>query len=325
MTGLVYVDGTEPGFTRRKKGRIYHYFAPSGERVTAEDVIARLNSLAMPPAYRRCWFCTLPNGHLQATGYDKRRRKQYRYHPDFRARREADKFDRCAAFGEALPEMRRRVENDLRKRSLSRERTLAAIVRMLDLGLMRVGNACYARENGSYGAVTLLRNHVERDGGALRVQYKAKSGKEREIELTDPALARFVRQIQDLPGQRLFIFRDEEGQAHEVGSSQVNAYIQETMGQEFSAKHFRTFGGSVVALETLCEARAAITIKDMIAPVADALGNTPAVSRRSYVHPRLVDICSGDQQQWREQFHLPRSSKWMSRAERGLVKLLESQ
>lgn len=321
---LRFCDDSAPGITRRRKGRSWHYFDADGERVKDRDEIDRLNRIGMPPAYKRCWFCPHPRGHMQATGYDARGRKQYRYHADFRAEREAGKFGLCGAFGAALPRLRARVAQDLASRSPGRDRAIAAIVRLLDVGLIRIGNERYAQENDSYGATTLEARHAELGSRSLRLSFRAKSGKERELVIRDAALIRFVRQMHDLPGQRLFRYVDEDGDAHDIGSAEVNAYIQEHMGAPFTAKHFRTWGGSVVAYATLASAKARITLKEMIAPVAEQLSNTPAISRKSYIHPALTALCQDGQDEWRTDLRLPRATQWLTREERGLIALLET-
>ena len=316
-----YTTSRDTIITRRRRGRYFAYFAPTGERIADRDEIDRLHSIGMPPAYERCWFNPDPAGHIQATGFDVRGRKQYRYHPDFRAGREADKFALCPQFGEALPLIRQRVDKALRSRSVSRERTLAALVRLHDIGRVRVGNDAYARENGSFGASTLRMRHVRLEGGAIRLSYRGKSGQMRDMRVRDAGLLRFVRTMQDLPGQRLFQYLDADGQRHEVGSSDVNAFIRETMGAEFSAKHFRTWGGTLVAFEAWLASRGEIGLKPALQLVADALGNTPAISRKSYVHPAVLDVLKA-RDMARLPPRLPRAARWLSREERGLIAFL---
>jgi len=319
---IIHANDSLPGITRRALKRGWAYFDASGARITDREEIDRLNAIAMPPAYRDCWFCSRPNGHIQATGYDDRGRKQYRYHADFRTAREAEKYAGCAAFGHALPKLRARIEADLSKRGLRKERTLAAVVRLLDLAKVRIGNEQYAAANKSFGATTLRRRHVDLRGQALRLRYRAKSGREHELTVTDRRLVRFARAVQDLPGQHLFQYMDEEGVARPITSSDVNAYIAEAMGGDFTAKHFRTWGASVIAFEAL--AAGSLSLKQMIEPVAAALGNTPAISRKSYIHPALIELCRDGQDEWREGLRLPRATRYLSRYERGLIALLES-
>ncbi|PJG48766.1 DNA topoisomerase [Sphingobium sp. LB126] len=319
---IIHANDGMPGITRRALKRGWAYFDAGGTRITDREEIDRLNAIAMPPAYRDCWFCPHPDGHIQATGYDDRGRKQYRYHTAFRAAREAEKYAGCAAFGHALPKLRARIEADLSRLGLAKEKTLAAVVRLLDLAKVRVGNEQYVAANKSFGATTLRRRHVDLRGQALRLRYRAKSGREHELTITDRRLVRFVRAVQDLPGQHLFQYLDEEGVARPITSSDVNAYIAQAMRGDFTAKHFRTWGASVIAFEAL--ATGSISLKQMIAPVAEALGNTPAISRKSYIHPALMELCRNGQDEWREGLRLPRATRYLSRYERGLIALLES-
>ncbi|KQM28519.1 MULTISPECIES: DNA topoisomerase IB [unclassified Sphingomonas] len=323
--GCVFSDCDAPGITRKKLTRGWGYYDADGERITERAEIDRLNAIGLPPAYRDAWFCPDPIGHIQAIGWDEKGRKQYRYHVDFRAAQESAKYDRCAAFGHALPKLRAQVEQNLAKRTLSRDRAVAAVVRLLDLGRVRVGNEGYARVNKSFGATTLRKRHAKLAGTKLRLQYRAKSGKMRVLTITDRSLASFVRKCQDLPGQHLFRWVDESGETHPVTSSDVNAYIRAAMGGDFTAKHFRTWGASVLAFTTLAEADADITLKTMLGPVVDALGNTPAIARKSYVHPLLIDLVKDGQSAFRDTLRLPRTVKYLSRHERGLIALLEAQ
>ncbi|HEV2817102.1 MAG TPA: DNA topoisomerase IB [Allosphingosinicella sp.] len=318
---LHYVDDSRPGITRKRRGRYWQYFDARGKRVTDRDEIDRLNAIGMPPAYRDCWFCPSPNGHIQATGYDDRGRKQYRYHPDFRDRQEAAKYDRCREFGKALPKLRRRVEADLRGRKLGRDTVVAAIVRLLDTGRIRVGNEAYAKDNKSYGATTLRSRHARVRGETVRMRFKAKSGIERELSITDRTLSRIVRQCQDLPGQNLFQFVNGGGEPQPISSTDVNDYIREATGEDFTAKHFRTWSASVIAFEQICAAgEEGVGLKAMLEPVAEALGNTPAISRKSYVHPALIDAVKDAKGGFGLQ--CPRPTKYLSSAERGLIAFL---
>lgn len=319
---LVFVDDSLPGITRRRCGRGWAYHDAKGQRIKDRDEIDRLNAVALPPAYVEAWFCPAPNGHILATGIDARGRKQYRYHPRFREERESEKFDRTAAFGKALPLIRARVEDDLSRRGLTRERAIASVVRLLDLGRLRVGNETYAKANRSFGATTLRRRHATMNGQRLTLRFKGKSGQAREVTLTDRSLARFVRQMEGLPGQHLFQYLDDEGEARAVTSSDVNQYLRETMGADFSAKDFRTFHGSLIAFSTLAQGPGSLTLKTVLAAVSDRLGNTPAVARRSYIHPDVLSLV-GDQIAWRQELALPRKTRWLTRQERGLVALLE--
>jgi len=316
-----HADDSVPGITRRKLKRGWAYYDVDGDRITDRDEIDRLNAIALPPAYVDCWYCPSGLGHIQATGYDDRGRKQYRYHPDFRAARDAEKYAGCPDFGRALPKLRAKLEADLSRRGLRKDRTLAAVVRLLDLGKLRVGNEHYATTNKSFGATTLRRRHVDLSGRSLTLRYRAKSGKDQQLTITDSRLLRFVRQVQDLPGQHLFQYLDEDGDARPITSSDVNAYIADAMGGPFTAKHFRTWGASTIAFETLAAGH--VSLKDLLAPVALALGNTPAISRKSYVHPALLALCKDGQDDWRATLRLPRQTRYLSRGERGLIAFLD--
>lgn len=323
---LCFVDDSMPGITRKRRGRYWMYFDADGERITDRDEIDRLNAIALPPAYERAWFCPLPNGHIQAIGYDARGRKQYRYHPDFSARQEAAKYDRCAEFGRALPKLRKRVHEDLARRAATKEAVIAAVVRLLDQEHLRIGNEAYAKENKSFGATTLRSRHVKRLGRALKMRFKGKNGIERELTITDRTLARIVRRCDDLPGQHLFQYVDDDGKPQPVTSTDVNDYIREAMGDEFTAKHFRTWAASVIAFEQLYAAgENGISLKDMLEPVAEALGNTPAISRKSYVHPGLIHAVKENPRNPLGELRSPRTSEYLSSAERGLILFLESQ
>jgi DNA topoisomerase-1 len=327
---LSYVDDRSlPGITRKRRGRYWMYFHPDGSRVTDRDEIDRLNAIGMPPAYMRCWFCPKPNGHIQATGYDARGRKQYRYHPDFRARQESLKYERLAAFGEALPKLRKRIEEDIKGKPTAFETVLAGVLRLIDETNMRVGNEEYAKENKSFGATTLRNRHARVTRGGLKITYTGKHGIRRTVTVTDRHLARIARRTQDLPGQHLFEYVDEDGEVRVIGSADVNAYLKEAMGEEFTAKDFRTWGASVIAFETMLERaneKGKVDLKSMIAPVAEALGNTPAISRKSYVHPALIEAAkdAGAFGPKRGERKLPRASRYLSAAERGLAAFLDS-
>ena len=322
MTKLIYVDDDLPGISRKGAGKGWAYYDPEGRLITDRAEKRRLNAVALPPAYTDAWFCPAPNGHILATGIDAKRRKQYRYHPQFRAAREGEKFDSCITFGNLLPLVRKRVEDDLRGNRLTRNRAIASVVRLLDLGAVRVGNEGYARTNKSFGATTLRNRHAELTGKTLRLRYKGKGGKLREVTLSDGSLARVVRKMQDLPGQNLFKYIDDDGEQHAVGSSDVNAYLREVMGQDFSAKNFRTWHASAMAFGLLAGAKDDLTIKTVTETVAERLGNTPAITRKSYIHPAIFDLMDR-QGEWREGLQLPRRTKWLARKERGLIEFLE--
>lgn len=322
MEKLIFVDDSLPGISRRGAGKGFAYYDPQGRLITDDAERKRLNAIALPPAYTDEWYCPAPNGHILATGYDARGRKQYRYHPDFRLQRESEKFDRCLAFGNLLPLVRKRVEDDLAGRKLTRERAIASVVRLLDLGAVRIGNEGYAQRNKSFGATTLRQRHAELTGKTLRLRYKGKGGKQREVVLTDGSLAKVIRRMQDLPGQNLFKYVDDEGEHQAVASCDVNEYLRETMGDDFTAKNFRTWHASVTGFECLYDASDPITIGALLDCVSDKLGNTPAIARKSYIHPAVIELVDR-QEDWRGETDLPRATRWLTRAERGLIALLE--
>ncbi|MCM8732384.1 DNA topoisomerase IB [Hephaestia sp. MAHUQ-44] len=314
-----------PGITRRHIRHGWAYFDCHGDRITDRDEIDRLNAIAFPPAYERVWFCPQPNGHLLATGYDARGRKQYRYHPAFRRTRECVKYDSLAGFGRALPDLRKAVQADLAARRLSKERAIACVIRLLDREGIRVGNEHYAHANRSFGATTLRRHHANLYGNSLKLKFKGKSGRQKELEIDDRQLIRFARSMQDLPGQHLFQFVDKEGATHPVDSGDVNDYIHDAMGGDFTAKHFRTWAATLTAFEALLESDRHLSAKDLSVIVAERLGNTPAVARKSYIHPALLTFCddSEAQETLRQTSGLPRRTKWLSREERALIALLD--
>lgn len=322
---LCYVDDALPGITRRRHGRYFAYFDAKGKRITDREEIDRLNRIGLPPAYHDAWLCPSPNGHIQAIGYDDRGRKQYRYHPEFRAAQEADKYNLCADFGRALPLIRARVENDLDHRTLDKETVVAAVVRLLDLGRVRVGNEGYAKANRSFGATTLRNRHAAVRGRRLKLEYRGKSGKMQRLTIDDARLSRLARRCQDLPGQHLFEYLDEKGAPHPVTSSDVNDYLREATGKDFTAKHFRTWGASVIAFKALVDRDGPpATLKAMLEEVSQALGNTPAIARKSYVHPALIELARAGDQEAICSARLPRATKYLDSAERGLIAFLDT-
>jgi DNA topoisomerase-1 len=321
---LRHSSDSEPGYSRKRMGRYWAYF--DGEkRITDRATIDRLNSIALPPAYKDAWFCKDPDGHLQATGIDDRGRKQYRYHPDFRAKAEASKFAGLAEFGKNLPKIRRKVDKDLAKRSLSRDKVVAAVIRLLDEEYLRVGNQAYAKENNSFGATTLLSRQVHDDGRKVKMRFKGKSGVMHEVSITDRTLRRVVRQLQELPGQQLFQYVNGDGNPHPVNSNEVNDYIREATGCDFTAKHFRTWGATVLAFEQMLDKaeNARISVNTMIEPVAEALGNTVAMSRKAYVHPALIEAVKENPRDPLKGLERPRSRKWLSSCEVALIPFLK--
>jgi DNA topoisomerase I len=321
---LRHSSDSEPGYTRRRQGHYWAYFDEKGERIADRETIDRLNAIALPPAYEKAWFCRDSNGHLQATGVDARGRKQYRYHVGFRANAEKSKFEGLPEFGKALPKIRRRVEKDLNKRKLSRETVLAAVVRLLDEEHLRVGNPEYAKANKSFGATTLLDRHVSEAGQKLKMRFAGKSGIVQEVTVTDRRLARVVRKCAELPGQALFQFVNGSGVPQAVTSTDVNDYIREASGGDFTAKHFRTWGASVIAFKKLLEAneQRRVSVTTMVEPVAEALGNTVAISRKSYVHPALVEAAKERPRDPLNGMGRPPQRKWLSSEEVGLLSFL---
>ena len=324
MEKLIYVDDSLPGITRKGAGRGFAYYSPEGDLIRCRAERKRLNAIALPPAYSDAWFCTRANGHILATGYDDAGRKQYRYHPDFRLMRESEKFDRCARFGERLPAIRKRVAADIDDDTATRPRVLAAVVRLLDMGFVRIGNEIYRDSNKSFGASTLRDRHAKITGSTLELCFIGKGGKERRVTLEDEALAHAVKDARDVPGQHLFQYYDDAGARHPICSDDVNAYLREVMGEEFSAKSFRTWHASVLAFAMLAEAKERPTISAVLDEVSDRLGNTPAIARSSYIHPAVIDLLSRDGawEEWREGLRLPRTTRYQTRHERGLIELL---
>ena len=294
--GLIYTSDTSPGIRRIKRGKAFAYVDPHKRAVRAPDTLARIRSLVIPPAWTDVWICTNPRGHLQATGRDARGRKQYRYHPKWRDVRDTTKYGRLIAFGQALPQIRRRTEADLRRDGLPREKVLAAVVRLLEKTFIRVGNDEYARANKSFGLTTMRDGHVRVSGSTVRFIFRGKAGVEHALALDDRRLANIVKQCRDLPGQELFQYKDENGAVVDIGSGDVNAYLKEITGQEFTSKDFRTWAGTVLASQLLREyervdsdARAKKNVVAAIEQVAKQLGNTRAVCRKCYVHPAVID------------------------------------
>jgi DNA topoisomerase-1 len=321
---LRHSSDAEPGITRKRMGRYWAYFDAEGKRVTDRDEIERLNAVGLPPAYENAWFCADPDGHLQATGVDARGRKQYRYHAEFRQKRESAKYEGLLEFGKKLPRLRRRVEQDLKRRALSRETVLAAIVRLLDTEHIRVGNEEYAKSNKSYGATTLRSRHLKRTGHSLVMRFTGKHGIVHEARITDSNLKRICKRCQELPGQMLFQYVNGDGEPKPVTSGDVNDYIKEATGGDFTAKHFRTWSASVIAFEQMLKKAedARITVKTVVEPVAEALGNTPAISRKSYVHPALLDAVKERPRDPLDGIERPSSRRRLSSAEVGLLEFL---
>jgi DNA topoisomerase-1 len=295
-TGLRYTLDGEPGIRRDGKPGAFRYVDSRGEVVGDERELARIARLAIPPAWTDVWICANPRGHLQATGRDARGRKQYRYHREWRAERDSNKFERLAAFGAVLPALRAAVERDLALPDLPRRKVLAAMVGLLDSTFVRVGDERYRRENNTYGLTTLRNRHVQVNGDRIRLRFRGKAGKEHDLLLSDRRLARVVRRCRDLPGYELFRYVDEGGEVRSVGAADVNDYLRETCGADYTAKDFRTWGATVIAASALMSAEpapserdAARIVNDALRCAAQVLGNTVAVCRKSYVHPGVID------------------------------------
>jgi len=293
---LRYVCDARPGISRLRRGRGFEYRDARGQPLEDADTRARIRALAIPPAWTDVWICPDPRGHLQATGRDARGRKQYRYHPRWREVRDANKYERMVPFGRALPRIRARAERDLARPGLPREKVLAAVVQLLDTTLIRVGNDGYARDNGSYGLTTMRRRHATVVGSTIEFRFRGKSGKRHRVVVHDRRLARVVKRCHELPGQELFGYLGDDDEPHDVGSTDVNEYLREISGKDFTAKDFRTWAGTVSmacalgefdAIDSVAEGKR--NIVRAIEQVADTLGNTPAVCRRCYVHPAVLE------------------------------------
>jgi DNA topoisomerase-1 len=295
--GLTWCSDESAGLSRRRSGTGFRYLDREGKAIRDPKVLDRIRRLAVPPAWSDVWICPRANGHIQAVGWDAKGRKQYRYHADWSRHASESKFDRLPAFARALPKLRKRVEADLARHGVSRDKVLATAVRLLEITLIRVGNAEYARQNRSYGLTTLHKRHLEVDGTALTFTFKGKSGVEHEVRVRDRRLATLVRSLRELPGQQLFKYRDADGGLCPITSDDVNAYIHDAMGETFSAKDFRTWAGTVSAARALrdmeeptspTDAKRKITV--CVKAVAGLLGNTPTVCRASYVHPKVFEM-----------------------------------
>jgi DNA topoisomerase I len=294
--GLRYVSDTSPGYTRKRNGESFRYFDTAGKLIRDEPRLLRIGRLAIPPAYHEVWISPLPDGHIQATGRDDRGRKQYRYHERWRAIRDENKYDRILIFAAALPKIRRRVQADLKLPGLKREKVLAAVVQLLERTFIRVGNEEYARQNKSFGLTTMKDHHVKVRGKKLRFRFRGKGGKEHEVDFMDRRIAKIVRKLQDLPGQDLFQYFDDEGKLCNVTSQDVNDYLREITGEDFTAKDFRTWAGTVLTAMALnaqekfaTKKEAKSNVKNAIAAASKLLCNTPTICRKCYVHPAIVE------------------------------------
>jgi DNA topoisomerase-1 len=296
LSGLRYVSDDAPGLRRKRAGKGFAYLQPDGARISERQVIARLRSLAIPPAWTDVWICRFDNGHIQATGRDARERKQYRYHPMFREMREGVKYEHLLAFAGALPTIRMKVAEHMILRGLPREKVLATVVHLLEATLIRIGNDDYARHNKSYGLTTLKNRHVVVEGAEVRFRFVGKSGKQWSLKFRDRRIAKIIKACQELPGQDLLQYLDEQGDLRAITSSDVNAYLREATGQDITAKDFRTWAGTVLAAMALNElerfetaAEAKRNLKAAIECVSARLGNTPSICRRCYIHPEVLN------------------------------------
>jgi DNA topoisomerase I len=296
LAGLQYVDDSARGIHRQKRGRSFSYVGPDDKTVRDRKTLARIQALVIPPAWKDVWICGNPNGHLQVTGRDSRGRKQYRYHTRWREIRDENKYGKLISFAQSLPRIRRRVASHLRRPGLPREKVLAAVVKLLETTLVRVGNDEYARSNKSFGLTTMRDRHAHIAGARIRIEFNGKSGINHEIEIRDPKIAKIVKSCQELPGQELFQYVDEQGAVHDIGSTDVNDYLREISGQNFTAKDFRTWAGTALAAQALQEfedfdtkAAAKRNLTRAIERVAERLGNTKAVCRKCYIHPAVID------------------------------------
>ena len=294
--GLRYVSDEQPGYSRKPRGDEFEYFDTDAKPIRDETRLLRIRRLAIPPAYHDVWICPSPNGHIQATARDARGRKQYRYHERWREARDENKYDRMLAFGHALSKIRRRVNKDMGLRELPRNKVLATVVHLLGRTFIRIGNEEYARENKSFGLTTMRNGHVDVKGARLRFSFRGKSGVKHEVDVDDRRLANIIRKLQDLPGQEVFQYKDEAGEVRNVTSQDVNDYLREITGEEFTAKDFRTWAGTVLTAMALSACgpfenttQAKKNIKAAIAAVAKILGNTPTICRKCYIHPVVLD------------------------------------
>ena len=331
--GLRYVSDTMPGIRRKKNGRGFTYVSPEGKTIKDAAQLARIRALAIPPAYTDVWICPTPNGHIQATGRDARGRKQYRYHPKWREARDETKFGRILTFTEVLPRIRKRVKRDLGRPGLSRDKVLATVVQLLDCTGIRIGNDEYARANRSFGLTTLRDRHVEVSGSNIRFEFRGKSGKAHSVSLNDRRLARIVQRCQALPGEDLFQYIDDEGVRQTIGSGDVNDYLRAASGQEFTAKDFRTWSGTKLAVMALAEIgpwtskrQAKSNVLRAIDAVAEQLNNTRAVCRKYYIHPCVLDgYVAGTMLQTLQNGTKPGATSQLNAEETAVIGLLREQ
>ena len=332
--GLRYFTDAKPGFTRKRHGKSFRYFDVDGKPLKDPDTLSRIRSLVIPPAWKAVWICSSPNGHLQATGRDARGRKQSRYHSRWREVRDETKYERMLSFGAALPAIRQRVDHDISQPGLSQTKVLATIVHLMETTCIRVGNTQYARENHSYGLTTMRNRHVRIDGANVTFRFEGKSGVEHVVDVHDRRLAKIIRRCQDIPGYELFQYVDDAGERRAIDSSNVNTYLREISGEDFTAKDFRTWAGTVAACALLrelepfgSETEAKKNLVGVIKDVASQLGNTPSVCRKCYVHPAVLNIYlnGGMEATFRRKMRteLSKSCKRLQREERALMHLLD--
>ncbi len=320
MPSLRYVENFEKGYTRERRGDGWQYLTLNGRKLSSARLIARLDAIALPPAYRNAWYCVDSSGHIQATGVDDRGRLQYRYHADFRARQDAEKYGRCAAFGKALPAIRKEIERDIARRDMSRQRIVAAVIYLLDQGKIRVGNRAYAAASKSFGATTLRNRHAEVRGERVTLSFIGKSGKAQRVSIDDRRLARIVKRCLAEPGQELFQYVDTDGIRRAITSGDINEYLR-AHSEGFTAKDFRTWGASVIAFQVFVASKGQTNLKQMLAEVSEKLGNTPAIARKSYVHPAIIEAVQ-QRDIGRLPPKLPRSRKYLSGIEVALIDFL---
>lgn len=329
--GLRYVSDDETGFSRRRRGKGFKYLDARGNVVSNENILHRIQSLVIPPAWENVWICRISNGHLQATGRDKRERKQYKYHPKWTTARNETKFEHLKNMGDYLKILRPQVEADFNIQKLTREKVLATVIKVMEQTHIRIGNDEYAEENKSYGLTTLLNKHVDVVGSKVKFHFRGKSGIQHTSTLADARISRIIKKCQELPGQELFGFIDEEGEAQDVTSNHVNKYLRDVVGQSLTAKDFRTWGASVRAVELLLkepvlENPTKQALKkaecEMIKKAASTLGNTVAVCRKYYVHPQVFQsYASGELE--KVSAKIKKREKWLSREEKILLELVK--
>lgn len=330
--GLRYVTDSKPGIRRERSGEIFCYYDIQGSIIETGDTLERIQALRIPPAWTDVWICPIAHGHLQATGRDARGRKQYLYHQLWRIVRDEAKFFRMIPFGNALPVIRERIETDLKRRGMAREKVLATVIQLLEKTLIRVGNREYARDNNSFGLTTLRNRHVEVSGEVLRFHFRGKSGKEHMVEVNDRRLARLVKRCRDIPGYELFQYVDEEGERRTIDSSDVNDYLKEITGDQFTAKDFRTWGGTVQTATTLLEigpygseTEAKRNVVQAVKTVAESLGNKPSVCRKYYIHPAVIEsyLCGNLARDFEAAAARVSPSPWLDPEEAALLALLK--